>query len=200
MDIVDKINMYSYSTETKMDMLTLLEIAVFMDEDFDRIDEAFDFLGKLEGLASKMGIHASSSRGGLIGILWRSGKVLAEFFWNILKAVAGDKDAKERAIELSKTEVRKEDIIDFLLRVDGLTLHTLTGPIHFIDNLTGWHIWAAVETHVHDFADKAAKAIGALADVVKEVDDEIKIKAKKLLHGIVQVLGLSDEHKIVQAI
>lgn len=199
-DIINKIDMYRFSSQEKRDMMTLLEVAWFIENQNDMLNEGFDFLGKLEGLADKLGIHVSSSKGGMIGILYRSGKVLAEFFWCAFKATMGDNQAKQRLVELSKTEITKEEILDFLLRLDGLTLHTLTGPIHMIDNLLGWHIWAAVQDHAKGFADKAAKAISDLVDVVKEVDDEVKTKAKKLLHGIVAVLGLEDEHKVIQSI
>lgn len=201
MDILDKIDMYRFTSQEKRNMITLLEMAVFIEEDFNRMNEAFDFMGKIKGLADKIGVHASSSGGGMIGILYKSGKVMAEFMWNAMKASMGDTTAKERVKELAKTEISKEDVLDFLLRLDGLTLHTMTGPIHFIDNLTGWHIWAAVKKHAENFGDIAAKAIKDLAGVIKDTDAEVKTKAKSLLHGIVRVLGLEDtQQKVVQAI
>lgn len=201
MDIISKIDMYKpYTVSEKKDMMAILELALFIEE-YQNLNEAFDFLNKLEGLASKMGIHVSgSSKGGMIGILWRSGKVLSELMWNLLKAAGGDNDAKQRVIELSKTEVKKEDVLDFLLRLDGLTLHMFTGPIHMLDNLTGWHIWAAVQQHAVQFADKASKALKDLVDVIKDVDDEVKTKSKKLLHGVASVLGLEDVHKAIQSV
>lgn len=201
MDILDKIDMYRFTSQEKMDMITLLEMAVFMEEDFNKMNEAFDFMGKIKDLADKIGVHVSSSGGGMIGILYKSGRIMAEFIWNAMKASTGDETSKVRVKELANTEIRKEDVLDFLLRLDGLTLHTLTGPIHFIDNLTGWHIWAAVRKHAENFSDIAVKAIKDLATVIKDTDAEVKTKAKGLLHGIVRVLGLEDaEQKLIQSI
>ena len=41
--------------------------------------------------------------------------------------------------------LKKEDVLDFLLNLDMATLHIVSGPIHTIDAITGWHLWANVK-------------------------------------------------------
>jgi hypothetical protein len=40
------------------------------------------------------------------------------------------------------------------LNIDNNTLHILTAPIHAIDALTGWHIWANVKSDIMDLTVK----------------------------------------------
>lgn len=201
MDILDKIDGLLCTDQQKRDMYSLLEVAVFMDTNPTMLNEGFgDIMGKLEGLAKSMGIHVSASgRGGMIGILARSGKVMSEFIWHSIKAATGNKESQDKVKELANKEISKADILDFLLRLDGLTLHTFTGPIHMIDNLTGWHIWAAIHDKVEDVTSRAAKALEDLVNAVKEIEDTAKQKAKSLLQGIARVLNLEQEHKYINS-
>ena len=69
----------------------------------------------------------------------------------ILAAIKGD---KEKVKEIAKG-LKKEKVIDFLLKLDILTLHLVTGPIHTIDAVTGWELMANLEK----FSDEAADQI-----------------------------------------
>lgn len=200
MDIINKLDMYSYSYDEVSDMQNLLEIAMFMDTPIDRLDEAIDIKGGLKSLMSKMGLHAHGSGKGLIQMIAKASKVLGEFFWHVFQASLGNEASKKRAKELANTEIKKEDVIDFLLKLDMATLHLITGPLHTIDAITGWHIWAAVGHKAETALKKAKDAIENLKTAAKTVEGKAKEQIKKYIHGIVKLFGLDMDHKAIQAL
>lgn len=201
MDILEKINLYSHTSNEIYDMHLLIELAVFMETDINQLNEAFDITGVASGIMKSLGIGAHSGGSGLVQTMAKAGTNVAQLIWYATKAaVSNDAEAKEKVKELANKEVKKEQIIDFLLRVDTLTLHTLTSPIHMIDALTGWHIWANIKGKVEDMSVKIKQAIQNLADAAKEVDPNTKPKIKSLMFGLVRLFGLENEKEIVKSI
>jgi hypothetical protein len=83
----------------------------------------------------------------------------------VLAAIKGD---KEKVKEISKS-LDKAKVVDFLLKLDMATLHIVTGPIHFIDAVTGWDLMANIK-HL----SKGAKDIlKTFYDAIKTVKDSI---------------------------
>jgi hypothetical protein len=202
MDITQKLNQYAYSNDELQDMNALVEIAMFMEQDVNRLDEAFSVgeLGKMAGgLLKKAGLHLHKGDG-LIQIAMKSGKVMGQFLWYALKAASGDKEAKVKVKELANTEITKEQMLDFLLKLDMATLHVLTGPLHTIDAITGWHLWANVKDKADQGLKKAKEAIGNLIQVAKTAEQSVKDKLKGYMHGIAKLIGLDTEHKAIQAL
>ena len=78
----------------------------------------------------------------------------------VVAALKGD---KKKVKEIAQS-VRKEDVLDFLLKLDMATLHLVTGPIHFIDAVTGWELWANIKS-------AAAKADSVWDDLVATVKE-----------------------------
>jgi hypothetical protein len=143
-------------SETELRVHTLVYLSTVDDilvESEECLTEGLnDYLGKI-GLK----VHKAK---GLIDyakdILVGTGKLF-------LLIIKGDNDA---AKELLKT-INKEDVLDFLYKLDLATLHLFTGPIHFIDAVTGW-----------DLAVKTKEVVKKSTDLVKElVTSLIKIKA-----------------------
>lgn len=196
MDIT-KLNMYVYTIDEIQDMNSLLELSMFMEQDVNRLDEAFDIaaLGKsVDSLMKKAGLHVKRGEG-LIQQSLRGGKVLAKFMWYAIKAAQGDKEAKVKVKEMANSEVKKEDVLSFLLNLDMATAHVFTGPIHFIDAVTGWHIWADVKEKAGQGFDKAKKALDNLVDVAKSTERAIASKLNRHVHGIARLLGLESSLK-----
>lgn len=83
----------------------------------------------------------------------------------ILAAIKGDKEeVKKIAKSLDKSKV-----IDFLLKLDMATMHVVTGPIHFIDAVTGWDLMADIE----GAAKKAESKIKVFKDAILKVKESI---------------------------
>lgn len=192
-----KFNKYAYSIDELQTMNALLELSMFMEQDINRLDEAFDIatLGKAaDSLMKKAGLHVKKGDG-LIQQALRGGTVVAKFVWYAIKGASGDKDAKEKAKAMANSEVKKEDILSFLLNLDMATLHIFTGPIHWIDAVTGWHIWADVKEKAGEGFEKAKKALENLIDVAKSTEQKIATKLNGHVHGIARLLGLESSLK-----
>lgn len=202
MDIIQKINAYSYSFDELTQMNSILEVAMFMEHDVERIDEAFDVkaLSNAAGsLLKKAGLHLHKGEG-LMQQAMKGGAAVGKLIWYSIKAVQGDKEAKAKAKELANSEVKKEDVLAFLLNLDMATLHIFTGPIHFIDAVTGWHLWADVKEVAQDGLKKAQAAIENLIDVAKSSPSQIKAKLKKYLSGLIALFGFDANSKQVDAL
>jgi len=177
------------------DVERIIELSIFMEE-FDNINEDISGLkNKIKKAFSAIGITAEKEEQGLIQILLKSGKTLSAFFWYALKAATGNDDAKKKVKQLANTEVKKEDLIDFLMKLDRVTLHLTSEPIHMIEALTGWKIQAAVHKAYADTKDvtkKIHQALFTLEDAAKEAVEPIK---KKISAYIKQIRKLALQHK-----
>jgi len=202
MDILNRINNNLYSFDEKRDMEIVLEMAMLIDNECV-INEAFDvskFKSGVKGLMKSIGIGTHKTGDGLIQVALKSGKLMAEFIWNILKAAGGDKDAVTRVKEIANTEIKKEEFLDFLLKLDMATLHLVSGPLHLVDALTGWHIWAHIKGKTEDAMEKAKNAIKNLVDAAKEADESVRKKLKSLMHGIARLFGLDQEQQLIKQV
>ncbi|KFZ25653.1 MAG: hypothetical protein KQ78_02146 [Candidatus Izimaplasma bacterium HR2] len=202
MDILDRINSNLYNYDEMRDMEIVLEMAMLID-DKTIINEAFSlntFKTGMDALMKKIGLHTHKSGEGLIAIALKSGKVMSEFVWHALKAAVGNEESKVRVKELANTEIKKEDFVNFLLKLDTVTLHMITGPIHMIDAITGWHIGTHIKSKVEDTLTKAKNAIKNLIDAAKGTEKSVKKKLKSLMNGIVRLFGLEDEKTLIKQI
>jgi hypothetical protein len=149
----DVVNEHVYAI---LEMMILMEMDV---DDLNRLDEIAVInknVEKLNPYLNKLGLklaykktliqHAIDAGVGVVKML-RAG-------------MAGD---KEEVLRLAKS-VKKEDIANFLLRLDKATLNVIGGTIGRIEAITGWRLTAA------PVAKMAANAV----DIVK--------KAFKLIH------------------
>lgn len=96
----------------------------------------------------------------------------------ILAAIKGDK----KKIKNIASKIKREDVIDFLLKLDMATLHIVMGPIHVIDAVTGWELHA----NIKGIARNAKGFVGAFHDAIQRVKEQIMkltkdIKRKKML-------------------
>lgn len=194
MDIIDKINLYSHTSDDIRDMEIFIEMSMLVDDNMS-LNEAFNLsvlksTGK--SLLKSIGIHQQKTGDGLIQVALKSGKLMAEFVYHSLKGAIGNKKSIDRVKELANTEITKEQFLDFLLKLDMATLHIISGPLHAIDAWTGWHIWANIKTKSEDVVKKAKNAIQNLIDASKNASDDVKNKLKSLMHGIARLFGIED--------
>jgi hypothetical protein len=115
------------------DTNSLLEFLYFIDNPLNEGIEKYE--KDINTVLSKIGLKAHKSKG-LIAILKDMGKNMGMLVYHMIKAYNGNEISKEKVKELSKT-IKKEDFMNLLLRLDMLTLHMLSGPIHMFDALTG---------------------------------------------------------------
>jgi len=143
------------------------ELYEAFDQDVDLLNEGVtDSIGGIaknvgsllsKGLG-KVGGHAHKGTG-LIGYLMKAGKGVGKLMLAVLK---GDWDT---AKQIANTEVDKGELLDFLLKLDTATMHLVTGPIHTLDAITGWHIGAQIEHAMKGKDALVAKIKGAIETI-----------------------------------
>jgi hypothetical protein len=112
-----------------------------------------------------------------IGMKLHHGKGLIDYAKSFTGAtgkmiIAAIKKDKEEIKRIAST-FEKAEFIDFLLKLDMVTMHIVTGPIHFVDAVTGWDLAANLKAHTK-------KAQDTLETIIKSIND-LKIKIKTVL-------------------
>lgn len=140
----------SFLTESKLGLTTqekIISLLVLMEhlDTLDLMSESIDdqLITISEGIndhLNKIGFKIHKSKGILDYIksfVGGTGKVM----FHIIK---GDLDKAKEIIK----DLSKEDILDFLYKLDLGTLHLFTGPIHMIDAWTGWDLAVNLKSHI----------------------------------------------------
>ncbi len=128
----------------------------------------------ISGALKKVGLHLTKGNG-LIQMLSKASVTVSKV---IYLAVMGTKDPAYKAqlkdyIESNKVD--KAQIFDFLLKLDTLSLHMLSAPIHILDAITGWHIGPDLHAAGHDTpTDKINSVIKDLKSLLDSVPETIK--------------------------
>lgn len=197
-----RLDTYLYRDDVHQDAMNLLEVAIFFEE-FGRLDEGvMDFIkdvkGKADQMFKKMGFHTSQSKG-LIQYLWGVNKNILVLIYNAMLYSTGSESEKMKAKEAMnavKDSITKEQIIDFLYKLDVLTLHSFTVPLKIIDALTGWHIAGEVKSKIEPAISKAKKAIEWLESTKEELEGKLKAQLQKYVNAIRRVFNLGDFQKV----
>lgn len=147
------------------------EMVTIMMAEQSTIDEMFDEDGlmieaKIKDVAKSF-IHVGKGKG-LIQYFKSAGKGIGKMF---MAAIRGDVEGVKKVAK----SVKATDVIDFLLKLDQATLHLITGPIHSLEAITGWHIWANVQ--------KAQKGVVKVAEKIKQAIQIIKSNISDLIGG-----------------
>jgi len=170
-----------YNNQELTEQEILLGLFYLMESSDDVLTEEYISEG-IEDLLKKFGLHVSKGDG-LIRYIAKFTKGAGKL---LLAALKGD---KAKVKELA-TSISKEELIDFLLKLDTLTLHMFTGPIHIIDAVTGWHIGPNIE-HI---AKKGADLLGKLKKTYQELKD---IAKKVFVHSPNRVKAIEKLEPII---
>ena len=149
-----------------------------MNEGFD------DIKAKSAKLIHKLGLHTNQQKG-IIQYLTSFGSVAGKL---MLAAIKGDTESVKKIIDTTK--VTKEDFLDFLLRLDAVTMHFVTGPIHMIDAITGWHIWANIKDKTQTIETKISQTLKYLDDLKNSVSADIKKEFESYVNSFKEFFGL----------
>jgi hypothetical protein len=174
MDIIEKIDDHIVNEDIK----SILNLALFMDED-DITNESKMFK-KSKSILPKIGISVTKEGEGIFGKL--KSKEMKEFFKQLFKAFRGDEDAKNKVKKMSKGKVNKGDIINLLLKLDAVTLHMISGPIHVLEYLTGWKISGVKK--VKDIGKRIKTAIESLTNLANNLSGKHKKQVTNYISNI----------------
>lgn len=103
-------------------------------------------------------------------------------------ALKGD---AEKAKELVKS-ISKEDVLDFLYKLDLGTMHLVTGPIHMIDAWTGWDLAVNLKTHIEKgegISDIIKKELAKVKEYITKLFSSDTDKQKELNSYVDNILG-----------
>jgi hypothetical protein len=164
-------------SETELRLHTLIYLSTLED----MITESEEYLAEgLNDYLGKIGLKVHKAKG-LIDyakdILVGTGKLF-------LLIIKGDTDA---AKELLKT-VKKEDVLDFLYKLDLATLHLFTGPIHFIDAVTGWDLTVKTKQAVKTSTDLIKDLVASLIKIKEHVS--VALSGKKQKRAVASINAL----------
>jgi hypothetical protein len=148
-----------------------------------------DMFGKVETGIDKIGMKLHKGKGVL--------SYIADFndaaSFLIFAAIKGDKD---EVLRIAKT-FDKAKFIDFLLKLDMLSMHIITGPIHMIDAITGWDLMANLKSHAvkaENIIDSIEKAISDLKSKISTLmDTSIADKVNAFFDSISDMLFSTPE-------
>lgn len=134
------------------------------------LTKLFDATGNaINSTLKKLGLHAHKGNKSLLAALAQATKPVAKLFWLALKAqVGGQTPEMEEAIKAALKDVKKADWMELMLKLDTLSLHLITGPIHMIDALTGWHIGADLH-HGKTASQVVLSAREAIAHAIEDL-------------------------------
>lgn len=158
-----------------------IQTLLFLVENVDTLNESTEDQ-LLEGLNDKLGklglkLHKSK---GVLDYIKSFTTGIGKLFLYMIK---GDQEKAKALLQ----SIKKEDILDFLFKLDLGTLHLFTGPLHMIDAWTGWDLSVKMKDHV----EKGEGIIAIVKQALQKVRDGIynlfqtdKQKTDKLLSYI----------------
>jgi hypothetical protein len=188
--------------EVAQDAMSLLETAIFMDK-YNHLDEGIlsklgDFKKALDDKLRKIGLHTAQSKG-LIQYLFTINKNIIKLLYYGIELSDAAPHAREKAREeilKIKNSVTKEEVLNFLYRLDKVTLGIITTPLKMIDGLTGWHISGDIKHKVEPALEKARKAIEWLEATKEELTGKLKAQLQKYVNALRRVFNFGDFKKI----
>lgn len=175
----------AYLTESRE--LTEMEsnivvLAYLLEEDLNTLNEADSEL-LAEGINDKLG---------KAGLKLHKGKGILNYIKDFMSGtgklfLALFKGDTKKAKEILKS-MEKEDILDFLYKLDLGTLHLVTGPLHTIDAWTGWDLSVKMKSHMQkagNIFDEIKHALGTVKTKITTAFD--KAVSSKLIGKIGEI-------------
>jgi len=157
-------------SEEMQDKIALL---MYISENEDMINESYD-LENLTEAQEELIIEGANDWLEKVGMKLHKGKGIIDYLASFTKGAgklimaAIKKDEEE--VKKIASNFKKEDVVDFLLKLDMATMHIVTGPIHFVDAVTGWDLMANIKHAAEGAKDK----LKLFYDAIQKVKDSIK--------------------------
>jgi hypothetical protein len=208
-------NKYLKSTEQNeySDIIVLIECMAFIEACIDNtlnegvVDSSKAFLSKIgnilknkvDPIAKKAGLLIETKKGLLQYLSSATTGVAKLLYYAVDYYFNKNEESKKKMIELAKS-VKKEDIIDFLLKLDTLTLHLISGPIHQLDALTGTHIWANIQNKTKNVTDAAKDAIRKIESLKDQLEGSLKAQLQKYSNALRRLFGIGNFKKISEGL
>ena len=136
----------------------------------------------IKDIISSYGFSAHKGEGGLFQMLKAAGKqMLAVMIASFRAMRGGAKEKAELKQVIKDSKINPKQLIHFLLQLDTATMHLVSGPLHMIDAVTGWHIWADIQHKAKETCNHAMDAYKSLTSLLGTLSG----KAEKKLQGFI---------------
>jgi len=156
--------------ELNKNAIKLIEVWYFSEYGRNELNESV--FQDLKSLLVKFGIKTKNNQKGLIQIFAKASKNVGLLLYYAFKVATGDDSYKDKLKEIANTKITKHDVLDVLLKLDVLTLHMLSEPVHIIDAITGWNIFDEVKQRLKNVDEKAKEAIKHLLGLHKSIKND----------------------------
>lgn len=189
-----------YLTEEQQlmnDMASLVEFAAFI-EDYSYIREGkISDLGKKvkNEIFPKLGITIKK-RDSFFALLGKSSKWIGQMLYHSFMAYYNNDEMHKEKVKELQSKVKKADFIDFLIRLDHITLHMIAEPIHLIDAITGWHIKADISKFGKQVEHKVKQAVDSLDDLAQSVSIDVKKTVARYSNAIRRMFDVGEFAKV----
>ena len=176
---IDILENKKFNIEDKIStLLFLVEKEEYLNENLDILSEEM-ILEDIKSWLNKYGLKIHKGDG-IIDYLKQFSTGAGKL---ILAAIKGDKEEVKRIAN----SLEKEKVVDFLFKLDMVSLHLITGPIHVIDAITGWDLVA----NLKQATKKTPSIIKDILDSIKDIKNKVvKVFDKKHYSQI--ILNLSN--------
>lgn len=155
-----------------------------------RLDEAV--IGNAVNKALQpVGFQAKKGNRSLLKYISDAAKGVGKFFLAVIK---GD---FQTAGEIARS-LKLQDVVDFLLRLDKATFSIITGTFDRIEAITGWDIWASLESAKETVKQSFERVNSAIENIKRESSLTMKTTKgkKKLVSALERIKQLVVNPKI----
>ncbi len=165
---MQKFKQYASEKQIQTQIMESLLLLQYVTENDGRLNEdsvLANFASKVNSILPKLGMKLHKGDG-IINYVAKFASVGGKM---LIASIKGNKEEIKRLA----TTIDRSEFIDFLLKLDMVSFHLVTNPIHMIDAITGWDLMANLKSH-------AQKAVSVIEDIVNGI--------RQLKTKIVQVL------------
>lgn len=167
--------------QVENDIYTLLEASMLIEEPILNENK---IINNITNFIKKIGLTVHH-RSGLIHHLKKASTSVSKL---IMLAFKNDKEGLKQHIK--DNQISKSDVLDVLLKIDVLTLHIVSYPLHIIDAVTGWEIMPAIKSSTLPIIERAKKAIKEMEYILTTVTGEVKKTLENHVTKIKELLDL----------
>lgn len=187
MDIVEKINKQLINEDIHL----VLETGMFFCE-YDKINEGRELLPKVKKYINNLSLPKTRKKG-LIQIISSSSKEIGKMLWLAYKySITNNSEFKNELRNMAHKNITKDDMIDFLFKLDVVTLGLLSSPISMIDAITGWNLLENLKSITKSIEERALEAIKSLEWISSNVPSDVKSRIQNYIKGLKNLLSKHD--------
>ena len=161
------------------------------------VDSVSSIVNKIKAVVSNTEISKNFElEKGLLSYMKDVGIGGAEILYHAFNAYYHKNEESKVRIKEIAASVKKEHLIDILMKLDVVTLHLITGPLHIIEAVTGWGILGAIKSKVEPVEKQARQAVSSLESLSKSLDDKLKAQVQNYANALRRAFGIGDFQKM----